>query len=174
METDHAAGTAPGHLTAGPTPCVPPGDDVTLSIAHLHPHDSGSVVLALRGTLDHHTAPSLQVAIKTEAERVPRPHSIVVDLTGVERVDQAGVSSLVAGNRSCAVAGIGLAVRGTSPLIRALLQLQAARGPAPTNASRRTSRWCTPRHPTRRLRPTRTRPAAPPRAPERTRPGRRR
>jgi anti-anti-sigma factor len=145
---------------------------VTLSIAHLYPHGSESVVLALRGTLDHRTAPHLRMAISTEAERMPRPRSIVVDLTDIEQVDPAGVGSLVAGNRCCAVAGVGLAVRGTSPLIRALLQLQTSREPAPATASQRIPRWCTPRRPTRRLRPTGARPAAPPQAPARTRPGR--
>ncbi|MGN9913423.1 STAS domain-containing protein [Phytohabitans sp. LJ34] len=144
---------------------------MTLSIAHLYPHGSESVVLALRGTLDHHTAPHLRMAIIAEAERMPRPRSILVDLTDIEQVDPAGVGSLVAGNRSCAVAGIGLVVRGTSPLIRALLQLQTSRGPAPATASQRTSQWCTPRRPPRRLRPTGGT-AAPPQAPARTRPGR--
>jgi anti-anti-sigma factor len=123
---------------------------VTLSIAHLHRYDSESVVLALRGTLDHRTAPHLQVAISTEAQRVPRPRSIVVDLTGVEHVDPAGVATLVAENRTCAVAGVALAVRGSSPLIRALLQLQTGRGPAPAPANQRTSARCTPGRPTHR------------------------
>ena len=145
---------------------------MTLSIAHLYSHGSESVVLALRGTLDHRTAPYLQVAIITEAERMPRPRSIVVDLTGIAQVDPAAVRSLVAGNRCCAVAGVGLAIRGTSPLIRALLQLQTSRGLAPATASQRIPRWCTPRRPTRRLRPTDARPTAPRQAPARTRPGR--
>jgi len=145
---------------------------VTLSIAHLYPRDSETVVLALRGMLDHRSASYLRAAIIAEAQRVPRPRSIVVDLTDVQHVDPAGVGSLVAGNRSCAVAGVGLAVRGTSPLVRALLQLQASRALAPAPVSQRTCRWCTPRRPTWRFRRTAGRPAAPPQAPARTRPGR--
>ncbi|BCB92033.1 STAS domain-containing protein [Phytohabitans suffuscus] len=144
---------------------------MTLSIAHLHPLDGGPVVLALRGTLDHRTASHLRAAITAEAGRTPRPDAIVVDLTGVEQVDQAGVGSLVTGNHACAAAGVGLAVRGTSPLIRALLQLQPGTAEPPA-AGTVTTRWCTPTRPPRR---TRRRPAARsgPRTPSRyTRPPR--
>jgi anti-anti-sigma factor len=126
---------------------------VTLSIAHLHPRDGDLVVLALHGTLDQQTARQLGAAITAETARTPRPRSIVVDLTDVERVDHAGVGCLVSGNRACAAAGVGLAVRGTSPLIRALLQFHPGH-PVPSEPI---AQWCTPVRPPRRVR---RRPAA--------------
>jgi anti-anti-sigma factor len=141
---------------------------VTLSIAHLHPRDGELVVLALHGTLDQQTARQLGAAITAEAAPTPRPRSIVVDLTDVERVDQAGVGCLVSGNRACAAAGVGLAVRGTSPLIRALLQLQPGH-PAPGAPA---NRWCTPVRPARRLRRRPAESTGPPSASTHSRPRR--
>ena len=110
---------------------------MTLSIAHLYPLGSTSVVLSLRGSLDGAAAPDLRTAITVEAGRVPRPGSIVVDLTGVDHVDGAGVSTLMVGNRLCAVLGVNLAVRGPSPLIRNLLDLtDRGRLPAASDADR--------------------------------------
>ncbi|WP_428983098.1 STAS domain-containing protein [Phytohabitans maris] len=172
-ETDHAThaatrrtGVAP-HRWSGPV--------VTLSIAHVYWHDSESVILDLRGTLDHRTAADLQAAITAEAGSLPRPRCIVVDFTGVVHVDQAGVGCLAAANRACAVAGVALAVCGTSPLIRALLQLQTGPGPTPATMSGRTAQWCTPVRPARRRRPSRRLPDLTPRPPSpspRTRPSR--
>jgi anti-anti-sigma factor len=140
-EADHAPITAPERLNGR---C-----GMTLSIAHSYPAD-GQVVLALRGTLDRPAATGLHAAITTETQRMPRPSCIVVDLHDVDHVDPAAVGSLVAGNRVCAVAGIHLAVRGPSPLVRGLLRLRASGGeqaPACTQpADRDRPAWhCTPR-----------------------------
>ena len=102
---------------------------MSLSIAHLYPTDD-QVVLALCGSLDERAASHLRDAIDVEARRVPRPACIVVDLTEVDHVDPGGGGSLVAGNRSCALAGVRLAVRSPSPLVRGLLRAGAPDRPA--------------------------------------------
>ncbi|MGN9913408.1 STAS domain-containing protein [Phytohabitans sp. LJ34] len=110
-------------------------------MTHVYPAD-GQVVLALRGTLDQPAATGLHAAITTHAADT----AAVVDLRDVEHVDPAAVDCLVAGNWVCAVAGIHLAVRGASPLVRGLLRLRAS-GREQSPAGRDGPGWrCTPRN----------------------------
>jgi len=93
---------------------------VTLSITWQHPSDQATVLI-LRGVIDYASAAQLRAAISAAAARQPQPPTIVVDLSGVEFIDDTGVGILVVGNRICRRIGIDLAVRNPSPLIRGLL-----------------------------------------------------
>jgi anti-sigma B factor antagonist len=90
---------------------------VELTITWQHPTNQ-SIVLVLAGVLDYAGAVELRAAISAAATRQPR--AIVVDLTGVERIDEAGVGTLVVADRICQQLGIDLAVRNPSPLIERL------------------------------------------------------
>ena len=89
-----------------------------LTITWQHPTNQ-SIVLVLAGVLDYSGAVDLRTAISAAATRQPR--AIVVDLTAVERIDEAGVGTLVVADRICRQIGINLAVRQPSPLIERLL-----------------------------------------------------
>jgi anti-sigma B factor antagonist len=96
---------------------------VTLSIAWRYPTDL-SVVLVLRGGLDWAGSADLRMAISVAADRHPRPSAIVVDLSGVEFIDEIGVGTLVVASRICRQIGIDLAVGSPSPLVRRLLGME--------------------------------------------------
>lgn len=93
---------------------------MTLSVAWQYP-TGGSVVLVLRGGLDWASAADLRAAISAAVARHPRPSTIVLDLSGVEFIDEIGVGTLVVGSRICRQIGIDLAVGSPSPLVRRLL-----------------------------------------------------
>jgi anti-sigma B factor antagonist len=98
---------------------------VELTITWQHPTNR-SIVLALTGALDHAGAVELRAAISAAVTRQPR--AIVVDLAGVERIDEAGVGTLVVADRICRQIGIDLAVRSPSPLIERLLGITGTPG----------------------------------------------
>jgi anti-anti-sigma regulatory factor len=107
---------------------VQPRRIMTMSISRRYlPHDR-SVMLMLLGALDHPAAIRLHRAVLAEVERVPPPDAVVVDLTDVAGVDEAGARGLAAGNQLCLGAGVGFSIHGPPPLIRRLLDLWPARG----------------------------------------------
>jgi anti-anti-sigma factor len=95
---------------------------VTLTITRIAPTEQ-LLVLALRGVLDYASAPKVRAAISAAAARRPAPQLIVLDLSGVDDVDDTGVATVVVGNRLCRQIGIDFGVRRPAPLVRRLLGL---------------------------------------------------
>ena len=98
---------------------------MTLTITRIDPREK-LVLLALRGVLDYASAPEVRAAISVAAARRPAPERIVVDLSGVDDVDDTGVATLVIGNRLCRQIGIDFAVGRPAPLVRRLLGMNGA------------------------------------------------
>jgi len=96
---------------------------VTLSIRWQYPTDL-SVVLVLHGGLDWAGSADLRAAISVAVARHPRPSAIVVDLSGVEFVDEFGVGTLTVAGRICRQIGIDLALGSPSPVVRRLLGME--------------------------------------------------
>lgn len=80
-----------------------------------------TVVLAVCGEVDVHTAPHLRVAARAALDRGAL--ELVVDLTNARFMDCAGVSALLAAHRDATAGGGRLSVHGTTPGVRRLLRL---------------------------------------------------
>jgi anti-anti-sigma factor len=93
-----------------------------------------SVLLVPHGRLDAEGAVKLRGAISFAAAMRPQPSTIVVDLAGVNRVDQIGVGTFVVGRNICQEVGIELTVRNPEPLVERLFGLQR-RGGSPGGRS---------------------------------------
>ena len=81
---------------------------------------AGQVVVALSGGLDATEAEGIGALIATVAARVPW---LIVELTGLEFIDCAGVRALAAAARQARQAGGGLVLAAPAPLVLRLLDL---------------------------------------------------
>lgn len=81
----------------------------------------GRPVLWLRGALDVSSGDQLRRAIDTALER--NPPVLVLDVSGLEFTDCAGLSVLIWAHRRLAGRGHQLAITGATPMVRRLLHL---------------------------------------------------
>ena len=80
----------------------------------------GHLVVALRGELDLTDAASVTAALETVTAIGPR---IIVDLSGLEFIDAAGVAALARGRRQARDAGGDLLLAGPQPRVQRVLAL---------------------------------------------------
>lgn len=79
------------------------------------------LVIAPRGRLDMMSAPALREQLRTE---VARGHiRLVLDLAGIDHIDSAGLSALIAGLKAARQAGGSLVIAQPSKPVRAMLKL---------------------------------------------------
>jgi len=77
-------------------------------------------VLHPLGALDRHASPELREEIGRTLSRGPA--ELVIDLSGVSGVDDAGLAVLVYACRAATAAHVKLALSSPSPLVRQLLE----------------------------------------------------
>jgi anti-sigma B factor antagonist len=80
----------------------------------------GHVIVSLRGELDLVDAKAVAAALRTVAAR---GRWIIVDLSGLEFIDAAGVAALSRGRRQARNAGGGLLLAAPRPQVRLVLSL---------------------------------------------------
>ncbi|GAA4692519.1 STAS domain-containing protein [Pseudonocardia yuanmonensis] len=94
------------------------GLDCTLDCAL--DRDGDAMVVALTGTVDYTTIPTMRAALGT-AFTEPGSPTVIVDLTGVEFLGSAGIAALVDAARAQhddTVAALRIVVDDTRPVIR--------------------------------------------------------
>ena len=82
---------------------------------------SGEVVVSPRGRLDMVTAPNLREQLRTQVQR--GNIDVVVDLSGVDLIDSAGLSALISGLKAARQAGGSLRIVRPSKQARSILKL---------------------------------------------------
>ena len=82
---------------------------------------SGAVVISPVGRLDMVTAPLLREQIRAQVQL--GNSDVVVDLSGVELIDSAGLSALISGLKAARQAGGSLRVARPSKQARSILRL---------------------------------------------------
>jgi anti-sigma B factor antagonist len=90
-------------------------------LAIITEHQSQRSVVRLQGQLDVSTRDRLRLAIGSALEGPPP--MFVVDLSGLDFADCAGISILVWAQKRLAEGGSELVVTGAKPIVRRLLQL---------------------------------------------------
>ena len=82
---------------------------------------SGEVVISPLGRLDMVAAPLLREQLRTQVQR--GNINVVVDLSGVDLIDSAGLSALISGLKAARQAGGGLRITRPSKQVRSILKL---------------------------------------------------
>lgn len=82
---------------------------------------SGEVVIAPEGRLDATSAPVLREQLLTQVQK--GNVRLVVDLSGVDLIDSAGLSALVSGLKAARRAGGTLQIARPSKQVRSILKL---------------------------------------------------
>jgi anti-anti-sigma factor len=85
---------------------------VAVTIASAHEADRATILI-LRGLIDMNGAAELRAAISAAIGQ--RPRTIVIDISGIERLDSAAVGTLVVAERLCRELDIDLAVLNRTP-----------------------------------------------------------
>ena len=99
-----------------------PEEDPTPALLQIDVSPGARTVLALRGDLDPHTAPSLESAIADAAE-VDGLEQVVIDLGDVGFLDSSGLRAFVVGRELLAGSGAELLLANASPNARRLLDV---------------------------------------------------
>ena len=82
---------------------------------------SDALVISPRGRLDLVSAPSLRKQLHTEVQRGNT--RLIVDLSGVDHIDSAGLSALISGLKAARQAGGSLSITKPSTQVRRILKL---------------------------------------------------
>ncbi|MFC4908310.1 STAS domain-containing protein [Actinomadura gamaensis] len=77
------------------------------------PHPSGAVVLAVRGELDHHTAPELTRIVQEMSFDARTP--VIIDLTDLSYCDSTGITVLVTAYKRAQASQARLTLAGLNP-----------------------------------------------------------
>ena len=93
----------------------------TAQLAVTIEHHGRRSVLRLQGELDASNRDRLHSAISSALER--RPPVLVVDLSGLDFTDCAGLSVLVGAHKHLAASGHRLLITGANPAVQRLLHL---------------------------------------------------
>lgn len=83
--------------------------------------NNGVTRVVLAGDLDLVAAPAARKLLSKECER--RPKQLVIDVSALEFIDSAGLSTFVGAGRALAADGGALALSGASARIRRLLEM---------------------------------------------------
>lgn len=82
---------------------------------------SGAVVIAARGRLDAVSAPILREQLRASVQS--GNIRLIVDLSGVDLIDSAGLSALISGLKAARQAGGSLHILHPSKQVRSILKL---------------------------------------------------
>ncbi len=82
---------------------------------------SGPLIISPQGRLDMMSAPSLRDELRTAVARGNT--RLVVDLSGVDHIDSAGLSALISGLKAARQAGGSLFITKPSTQVRRILKL---------------------------------------------------
>ena len=82
-----------------------------------------SVVVSLCGELDLATGDALRSRLCGVVEADPAPERVVLDVTGLDFVDAAGISVLLGAQRSLSARGGELVLRSPSRIVRRVVQV---------------------------------------------------